>query len=85
MKTGKQLGNEPAIPTIEFNRYTDDCRFNSNTTEGLTKREYFAGLAMQSIIQHGIPEGLNCSENEYAAHWGVLYADSLLAELSNKY
>ena len=47
MKTGKQLGDEPAQPTLEFSRYNEDCTFSSYTVEGLTKREHFAGLAMQ--------------------------------------
>ena len=50
-------------------------------TQGITMREYFAGLAMQGIIAAGIPNGIGCSKQEYAAHWGVEYADALLEEL----
>ena len=58
----------------------DDFAFPSPETEtlhqrfGLTKREYFAGLAMQSQSDLSkVPENL--------AHWSVKCADALIAEL----
>lgn len=46
--------------------------------DGLTKREYFAGLAMQAIIAH--PHG-PAGAWDKAAKDSVLAADALLAEL----
>lgn len=42
----KQTGSEPAFP------YQTEIETSKSTTEhfGLTKREYFAGLAMQGIL-----------------------------------
>lgn len=48
---------------------------------GLTKREYFAGLAMQAIIAH--PRGL-AGVWDKAAKDSVLAADTLLAELEKQ-
>jgi hypothetical protein len=45
--------------------------------EGLTKREYFAGLALQAIITNGKYNQLETSV------WSVKIADALLKELEN--
>lgn len=53
--------------------------------EGLTKREYFAGLAMQNIINRYNPweDGdFDSSEYEICAENAVGLADALLKELS---
>lgn len=72
--------DEPAFPTIASR---DEDLFFS--LPGLTKREYFAGLAMQGIcaakdevgelIHHGY---------EWIAISSVKVADALLAELEKK-
>lgn len=40
--------------------------------------------AMQGIIQHGIPNGIGVSKQDYAAHWAIEYADSLITELKKQ-
>jgi len=57
---------------------------------GLTKREYFAGLAMQGLLANPIAMELGLSKlspedfnNEMVAT-AVLYADNLLARLEAK-
>lgn len=45
---------------------------------GLTKREYFAGLAMQGLLSH---HGKFGSLYEVYTKYAVIYADALLAEL----
>lgn len=57
-----------------FPRATSD----GYTTPGLTKREYFAGLAMQGLI--GVQ--LVAANQELRAELAVQYADTLLAELA---
>ena len=47
--------------------------------EGLTKREHFAGLAMQGFISAGHGGMPNASE---LANYAVRYADALLTELN---
>ena len=49
-------------------------------TEGLTKREYFAGLAMQGILANS---SLNNLKEETVAEISVLCADKLLENLEN--
>lgn len=70
MKTGKQLGNEPFSPI-----WCDDGKWKPAL--GLTKREYFAGLAMQAIC-------LKYSNNEKMANEAVAISDALLEELSKE-
>lgn len=52
-------------------------------TAGLTKREYFAGLAMQGLIANDCGDWEE-EENpiEEMAMYSVEYADALLAELN---
>lgn len=50
----------------------------SVTHLGLTKREYFSGLAMQGMMAN---QGLNSYENNTIAEWSIEMADELLAKL----
>ena len=79
MKTAKELGNEPANPTIEIERFLEDCAFISRTIEGLTKREYFAGLAMQGYCSNIGTAKITSKEIAILA---AKQADALLEELS---
>ena len=45
--------------------------------DGLTKREYFAAMAMQALVTRDVH-----SIRKHAAHQSVLYADALIAELN---
>lgn len=59
---------------------------NSGNFEGLTKREYFAGLAMQGLLtrvpnRHGGEVDLGQLEIERIVVESKLMADALLAEL----
>lgn len=47
---------------------------------GLTKREYFAGLAMQGLLSN--PSQIDFTNFEWIAQHAVGYADELLLELS---
>jgi hypothetical protein len=47
--------------------------------EGLTKREYFAGLALQGICMQKYVQRDN--DREAIAKWSVKMADAILAEL----
>ena len=64
-------GNVPAHPI----QYQDG--WNENET-GLSKREYFAGLAMQGILANQTLTSKLCSQ---VAKWSVEMSDALLAEL----
>jgi len=76
--------NEPAKPCrATINRDTGELQpyqFGNNDFEclGLTKREYFAGLALQAVIM-GRP---NIDYDEAADH-AINHADILLAELES--
>ena len=65
------------IPNLAFPQ-TYECNNSTVAHFGLTKREYFAGLALQAVI----------SSNRYGEfeipYWAVKYADALLLELENK-
>lgn len=66
-------GSEPVFPT------TAKLSFESRLMDyiGLTKREYFAAMAMQGVLVKGY--GANREERVKEA---VTYADLLLAELA---
>lgn len=53
--------------------------------EGLTKREWFAGLAMQALIPMSVNQDVSDSEEDWTlpetANEAVRYADALLLEL----
>ena len=76
MKTkAEQLGEEIVDSMLDPN--------GSYTQYGLTKRQYFAGLAMQGWIscQH---DGFTGDEQSVASR-AVKYADALLEELSKNH
>lgn len=69
--------NEPAYPHL-----ADGCQ-RVNETEhfpGLTKREWFAAMAMQGLLSWG-PDAYDC-EYEKVARVAVHHADALIAELN---
>lgn len=49
---------------------------------GLTKREYFAGLAMQGLLANGIPGSHNMAQNLIPE--ALYMADELLKQLENE-
>lgn len=73
----------PAMPTWELNGKGDP----EMTGEGCTKREYFAGLAMQSVIaakHEEIKWWTDEVKHQSFAQAAVSYADALLAELEKE-
>ncbi len=71
MKNGDNL--------IHSFNHTSDTEGNF---KGLTKREYFAGLAMQALFSN--PETLNHVEGIPSMEDAVRFADKLLEELEKK-
>lgn len=76
-------GDQPIYPVFSSN---GAITTNPDFLEGnfsLTKREYFAGLAMQGLcsrIEKESPETLLVI-HENTAKWAVKFADALLSEL----
>ena len=62
--------DEPAIPVMDDGGYGQHY--------GLTKREYFAGLAMQGLLANN---NLADVEASHMAIWATMQADALLKEL----
>jgi hypothetical protein len=65
----------PAMPNTNPETYPTPCPINYG--HGLTKREHFAGLAMQAIIAAG---NIGMPSGPLSA-MAVKYAESILAEL----
>lgn len=82
-------GNKPAYPTITTKNGGSGNHSWGNTSSegGLTKREYFAGLALQSLIVHEHSPERNGTEvvsiTDLCADV-VRYADEILNQLSIK-
>lgn len=74
-------GDLPAMPVEEGHLYQSRCDNGSWALGalGLTKREYFAALAMQGILSNGVDFTLHDDKDVAAA--AVLHADLLLTEL----
>ena len=69
-------GNSPAMPQYAYGTITATSKDFGG--EGLTKREYFAGLAMQGFLaKYGNDE----HDDETCAKYSAWMADALLAEL----
>ena len=71
----KNNSEEPAFPLF----LQEGLSHNAYVDPGLTKREYFAGLAMQGII-HNLPIGSN-GLNEQIAKQSISLVDELLRQL----
>ena len=73
MENNKTNGDSPAFSKEVF--YTDE--YNINTPqEGLTKREYFAAMAMQGLLAN------DKVEHKYCVISAVEYADDLIEQLN---
>jgi hypothetical protein len=71
--------NEPAFPVTVTELWSAGTA--GNTPDGLTKREYFAVMAMQGMLAS--LNGFDRSESfcAYVAEGAVAQADALIAEL----
>lgn len=75
--------NEPAYPAIETRPAYDDERnlyAETYSVGGLTKREYFAAMAMNGLLA-GEYRDTSDRQLETVSVWAVKHADALLAEL----
>jgi hypothetical protein len=84
--------NEPANPFFTWNvpGYGDCITIEDKNgskqflhyKEGLTKREYFAAMALQGYIASASADIVPCIS--HAASWSVKYADALIDELNKQ-
>lgn len=77
MENNKTHGDSPAFAKAAF--YADKYGIIDAPQEGLTKREYFAAMAMQGIITN--KDGLDI-KIERIAESSVDMADALIEELN---
>lgn len=83
--------DKPIYPSVaetinetEFTEYNLPHR--QRQLSGLTKREYFAGLAMQGMLLNGgmMINGQKCFALDTIAKLAIQQADELLQQLENK-
>lgn len=67
--------NEPAFPFPSVTNANGDCQYGAN---GMTLREYYAGLAMQGLLA-GAARLINPEDDAADA---VVAADALIARLA---
>ncbi len=87
MSTSK--GNEPAFPRLEHVKHGNfsEARYVWETHGGLTKREYFAGLAMQGLLANPSvkwPGGRFSLSIGATVSDAANIADALIAELEKQ-
>ena len=68
--------DKPAYPTIHQN---SDGTLDYSLNQGLTKREYFAGLAMQGLL--ATSRNLS-TDSKWLSEAAIRYADELLNQLN---
>ena len=78
MKTNPNDSAFNSNAKVEYNDYTK-TQYRENT--GLTKREYFAGLAMQGILSNFAAKNLKASSVSKEA---LFHADALIEALNKK-
>ena len=72
--------DKPAMPiSVSSSTHGNICSSDFDFGEGLTKREHFAGLAMQGFLAHYGTAG----EGEVVIGLAIYYADELLKALEN--
>lgn len=74
MDDGKKNGAELAFPFVETREMQGE-----SISFGLTKREYFAAMAMQGLCAN---TAYGDTQAGFLAKWSVEQADALLAELA---
>lgn len=73
------MSDTPAFPALGFERRADGNFYQNPTIyNGLTKREYFAAMAMQGFCANPISDD---AEFDALALWSLGAADALLAVL----
>lgn len=87
MSAGKP--NATAFPVVDSIVWATPGDATVGSTAGLTKREWFAGLAMQGLLAIPLEGGGDCDERLMdspvkAAACAVACADALLAELAKE-
>ena len=81
--------NAPSIPNAPINMITDSGtgeqkHYTYDWIElGLTKREHFAGLAMQGLVSRNSRYGGDTTNRNNLARDAIAHADALLAELES--
>lgn len=74
--------NKPAFPIQPtFDDAGRICNESYAFGEGLTKREYFAGMALQALLSNGT---ISVNKIQTTAMEAVWFADALLKELEIK-
>ena len=73
---------ESAFPNTVYTYDGDGNRVVSHDEEGLTKREYFAALAMQGMLASW-PENGRLNPDKTAEH-ATLFADALITALNQE-
>ena len=68
--------DKPAYPTIHQN---SDGTLDYSLNQGLTKREYFAGLAMQGLL--ATSRNLS-TDSKWLSEAAIRFADELLNQLN---
>lgn len=63
---------------------TQSPSLQNETSLGLTKREYFAGVALQGILSNRWSMEFGNYNEEQKTEMAIKYADELLKQLENK-
>lgn len=82
VESASQIPSDNAFPMSLKMEYTEERPAVIAYRKGLTKREYYAGLAMSSMAARLTK--LNAPDVDFVAHEAVRMADALLEALTDK-
>ena len=75
--------NDPIAPIVQDNEYYEQGKVLRECSDyGLTKREYFAAMAMQGYLAGDEDAANEKWSVSQTAKWAVMVADALILELN---
>lgn len=80
----RTLGNDSAFTGVKLVEQNYPLKPKEEYTQGLTKRELFAAMAMQGMIQQDLMVVQDETRAETVARGSVAYADALIDQLNQK-
>lgn len=77
--TMRQIGDDSFLPARPCEEHLSDL---ISVQGGLTKREYFAAMAMQGILSSFESNDFDCNTINNAAYFAVMSSDALIKALN---
>jgi len=74
--------NSPAFPLPTFDLTRNEIKYPAHV-QGMSKREYFAAMAMQGLLASGVDDSDHWTDSREVCEASVHYADALISALNH--